>query len=491
MDSQKRTSRPLALAGALALGGFLAAAPAAVRAEDAAPAAPAATPAAEPAPAVLVTAAAQPNPLEDRVKQLEATVRELQDALRKSQAAPPAKEQVEKIVDDKLKKQKPVAGWDNSFFLQSPDAANKLRIRGYLQSDARAFTSDSGRTGIDTFSMRRIRPIFEGTVAKYWDFKLMADFAAGADLIQDAYVDFRYWPQASLLAGKYKEPVSLERLQSATNLLFIERSIANNLQPNRDVGVQLHGELAKGRVSYVAGAFNGVNDGRSGDVDTGNDKDFAGRIFLQPFKTQAKSPLQGLGVGLGASIGAETDTLTNVTYRTGARSAFFKYAAGVTGDGSRVRLSPQFYYFRGPLGLMGEYVSSSEEAKKGGTTADLRNRGYFIQGSYVVTGEKASYTGVVPRKAFDPGQHHWGAFELGARYSRVDIDDDAFSLGLADPKASAGGARELTLGLNWYFNRQVKLQLNYVRTDFDRKITFGPSKLDHEDVFLSRFQVAF
>ena len=507
--------RPLHLAGTLLLGGLLAAAPLSARADEAAPAAPdtpaAAVPAFPTPPSASSDTGAQaapaaqtpgspsgvPNPLEQRVKDLEETVRQLKELIQKQQTAPvPSPKEAPGRPEDKPET-KP-AKTDNApgpkgtgIVLQSPDGNNSLRIRGYVQSDARAFTSTSGATGVDSFFLRRIRPVFEGTVYKYWDFKIMPDFAAGAALIQDAYVDFHYWKEASLLAGKYKEPVSLERLQSARDLIFIERSIANNLQPNRDVGVQLHGELLQGRLSYVAGAFNGVNDSQSLDGDTNNDKDFAGRIFAQPWKNDRRSVLQGLGFGVAGSIGGETDSLSATALKTTGRSTFYKYASGVSGGGDRTRFSPQFFYFRGPLGLMGEYLVYTQDVVKGAKRAALSDSGYFLQASYVLTGEKASYTGVVPRHNFDPKQGKFGAVELAARYSRLDFDPEAFHGGFADPAASARSAGEFTFGVNWYFNPLVKLQLNYAHTEFNRALKFGTEKLDHEDVFLSRFQVAF
>src|SRR5205823_3707158 len=104
---------------------------------------------------------------------------------------------------------------------------------------------------------------------------------------------------------KFKEPVGLERLQSGANLLFVERGLPTQLVPNRDVGVQLHGELFDGAVNYAAGLFNGVQDSGSGDSDVGSDdhKDVAARLFAQPFKKSKPGPLQGLGFGLGGSWG--------------------------------------------------------------------------------------------------------------------------------------------------------------------------------------------
>jgi phosphate-selective porin OprO and OprP len=448
---------------------------------------------APPAPAP----AAPPNPLESRVKELEETVKQLQETIRQLQEnaqkpQAPDKTQVERIVDDKLKQQKPLAGWQNGFSIQSADGANRLRVGGYLQAQSRAFTSSGGDTGGDSFFLRRARVILEGTVARNIDFRLMPDFGLGTTVLQDAYLDLNYLPESKLRFGKFKQPVSLERLQSGSELLFVERAISQNLQPNRDVGVQLFGDLAKGTISYQLGGFNGLNDGASSDGDVGDSKDFAGRVFVQPFKNQASSPLQGLGIGVAGSTGGrDNETVSNVNYRTSGRSTFFKYNQNVVASGTQSRLSPQFYYYWGPVGLMGEQVTSREDLLLGTTRGNVSNQAWFVQGSYVLTGEKASFRNITPNKPFDPHSGQWGAFELAARYGHVRVDPDAFSRGFADPTASASKANALTFGLNWYLNRAVKLQLNYERTNFDRAIKFGSDVRDHEDVFLSQFQVAF
>lgn len=98
---------------------------------------------------------------------------------------------------------------------------------------------------------------------------------------------------------------------------------------------------------------------------------------------------------------------------------------------------------------------------------------------------------MTPARPFDPAKHQWGALELAARYSQVTVDPDAFRRGLADPAVSASDAKAYTVGLNWYLNRSVKAQFNWERTDFDRSLKFGADKRDHEDVFLTRFQIAF
>ena len=83
-------------------------------------------------------------------------------------------------------------------------------------------------------------------------------------MLYDAYIDVRFSPTFRVRIGKDKTPVGLEQLYADYALLFPERTLASNLVPNRDVGVQAQGEVA-GVLTYVGGVFNGVPDGANGD----------------------------------------------------------------------------------------------------------------------------------------------------------------------------------------------------------------------------------
>src|SRR5208283_5389417 len=108
-----------------------------------------------------------------------------------------------------------------------------------------------------------------GTVFRDFDFLFVPEFGGGTPgsasaattpSIYDAYVNYRYSPAFQIQAGKFKSPVGLEHLQADVNTSFNERSLATDLVPNRDVGVELHGEAFGGVVSYGAGIFNGAPD---------------------------------------------------------------------------------------------------------------------------------------------------------------------------------------------------------------------------------------
>ncbi len=160
----------------------------------------------------------------------------------------------------------------------------------------------------DTFVMRRVRPVLEGTIFGNVDFRVMPDFGEGRTVLQDAYADLRFTPAVKLRAGKFKSPFGLERLVSALDLLFVDRALPTALVPNRDVGVMLFGDVAASTVSYAVGVFNGVPDGGSADIDDSPGKDVVGRVFLLPFKNSRTSRLQQVGFGLAASVGEREGT---------------------------------------------------------------------------------------------------------------------------------------------------------------------------------------
>jgi phosphate-selective porin OprO/OprP len=109
----------------------------------------------------------------------------------------------------------------------------------------------------------------------------------------------------------------------------------------------------------------------------------------------------------------------------------------------------------------------------------------------VLTGEKNGYNGVRARNSFEPYKQfsHWGAVELGVRYSKLQIDPDAFPL-FANLKTSAQQADERGIVLNWYLNRYTKLVTDFEHTKF-RMASSKIAPLHSENVLMSRIQLAF
>jgi phosphate-selective porin OprO/OprP len=386
-----------------------------------------------------------------------------------------------------------VAGYKNGFTLQSETGDYVLKITGYLHADGRFAPGDDANAVTDAFLVRRARPILQGTVAKYFDFYLNPDFGGGTTVLQDAFIDVRFTPRLRFRAGKMKTPFGIERLQSAQNLAFVERALPNNLVPNRDVGLQVHGELAEGIFGYQTAVLNGVPDGGSVDTDTNDGKELAGRLFFQPWKNKGTSSLRGLGLGVAATTGEATGLLR--PYVSVSQVPVFNYLATVTANGDRTRWSPQGFFYLGRVGILAEYVEASHEvqnvvAGQPTTTAELTNSAWSVTGSFLVTGEDASYGSVKPKDFFVPSNGKLGALQLVARYNRLDIDEETFSGGYADRARSVRQASAWGLGLNWIWNNNVKYVLDYEQTSFEGGAAAGADRATEKSV-QTRLQLSF
>lgn len=376
-------------------------------------------------------------------------------------------------------------GFDGGFFIESDDRDNRLTFGMVAQTDGR-FSTDDPNPIVNTFTLRKARPTFTGQIAKYFEFKIMPDFGSGKSVVQDAYFTMRFSPRLRVRIGKDKTPIGYEVLQGDAYLLFPERSLASSLVPNRDIGVAVQGDLADAKVSYAMGVYNGIPDGTSSstELDTNGAKELAGRVVVQPFRRgRNPGPLSGLGFQVGGSSGKESGELPS--FRTSVQQTYFAYAATASASGSHTRVSPALFYYLKSVGAFAEYVRSTQAVARSTTTADVKNRAWNVTGSWLLTGETASYGMVRPKHDFDPENGHWGALQLLARYAVLTVDRDAFDLGFAALSASRE-ARQLTVGANWYPTAFVKFYATYERTTFHDGAA-RPS----EDVILFRSQLAF
>ncbi len=375
----------------------------------------------------------------------------------------------------------------DGFAIQAPNADYRLVFNAVAQMDGR-FSLDDPTPIVDTFTLRKVRPILSGRITKYFDFRIMPDFGNGTVVVQDAYLDVRFSPTFRVRTGKDKTPVGYELLQGDPFLLFPERSLASSLVPNRDIGVQVLGDLTP-KVFYAAGLFNGVLDGVSTttDVDTNNGKDLAGRIVWQPFRSSG-APARGLN-GLGFQVGGSTGTQSGAVlpfFRTSVGQTYFAYAASAAASGGRRRLTPAVFYYYKSFGGFAEYVQSTQSVARAGVERDFTNRGWDVTGSFLLTGEAASDRGVRPTSPFDPANGKWGALQVVARYSVLSVDRDIFALGFGAATASRE-ARSFAVGLNWYPITFVKYYATYERTTFNGGNAPRPS----EDSVVFRVQLAF
>lgn len=468
--------------------------------------------------------------LERRIRELESRLEKLDQAgalANKPVTAAPAPE-VEKLsrkvntLERKLELQDEVttstfqklpvfeAGADG-FKITSSDKKHQVRVRGAVQTDARFFIDDNGFSGTDRFEAKQARIWLEGYFFKNIYYKIMPDFAA-SNILPDAYLDYAYHPSASLLVGKFKPAISLERLQGDSDGTFLERAFPTYLASNRDVGIQIHGAFSKpgykaesvagpidtkNTFTYQVGISNGSGDDGSDDKnspDRDDNKEVTGRLFAHPFHHTGYTWLEGLGLGVAGSVGnPNKQPLRNQATPLG-RTTYLNYAntnagfAAPTSDGSTYRIYPQAYWFGGPFGAIGEYVVSSQHLVSGTRDVKQDNKAWQILASYVVTGEDNSFAGVKPIQKFDPFKGNWGALQLAARYSELDVDDSTFQI--INPNQSASKAKAWTLGANWYLNSNAIIRADYENVSFDGGAARGQDRAN-ESIFATRFQLSF
>ncbi len=148
-------------------------------------------------------------------------------------------------------------------------------------------------------------------------------------------------------------------------------------------------------------------------------------------------------------------------------------------------VNPEFAIVQGPLSLQGEYSLAFVNADALGEPFFW---GFYLFGSYFLTGEHRNYgrrSGTFfqldPKHKFRPLKGRWGALELAARLSYIDLNGGAIR-----------GGKELnfTVGLNWYLNPKYRLMFNYISATLKDR---GDPEVDtgRAEIIQGRFQIYF
>ena len=163
------------------------------------------------------------------------------------------------------------------------------------------------------------------------------------------------------------------------------------------------------------------------------------------------------------------------------------------------RISPQANYYNGPLSIFTEYAISTVNVRPSAPTASfslpkvtLQNKAWDFNLGWVLTGEAASYAGVVPRQSFDYSSGSFGAFQVVARYSELNIDPSVFPL-FASPLTNPQKAKAMGIGLNWYLSKSVRFAQDFFQTSFTNLMGTSTNQIlrQDENVFITRLQLSF
>ena len=392
----------------------------------------------------------------------------------------------EQAAEKELKENLVKTTWNNRLQFETPDGRFKGQIGGRLHSDL-VYMKGQGSleerlggvdlTREDNAFFRRARLYLQGTVYENFFYKLQWDFAGGTAGFRDAYVGMQNIPYiGKITAGQFKEPFSLEELTSSNNITFIERSLPNVFSPGRSWGAGVSNSWFDQRATLSLGAFRNSNE--TGAMVTGNEWNFTTRATALPWY-EASDKLAHLGVGY--SLRVPENNWLRFRQRPDIRIGTRFVDTGVIQADMDNRLGFEGAVVYGPLSFQGEFIQSFVDVQNRSRTGYLYGGYGYV--SYFLTGENRRYSkgsgafsGVSPKNNFSIKDRTWGAWELAARYSYLDLDDKKAGI-------EGGILSASTIGINWYLTPNIRAMFNYVHA---HRNTAG-----YADGVQARLQVTF
>jgi phosphate-selective porin OprO/OprP len=348
-----------------------------------------------------------------------------------------------------------------------------LDFRARFSADMKgseAETGDSTETSAIDLGKKRIG--ISGEIRNVFGFQVEAELT-GTEPWRDVYGEFRQFAVARVRGGHFKIPFSLDENTGASNLDFLYRSLAaTHLAPGRDRGVMVHGRMLKKVIGYEAGVFNhdGRNARTSNEAKVFGGRTTAGRITFEPLRNVKDAPGE-LSLGLAVTRSEVPEGMAGLRGQTVLNQNFFSSSNYIV-NGPRRRVGLEMLFRPGPASIKSEWMRVETE-RRGESVEDtdlspLIGQGWYVSGTCVITGEKSGAANL-PKKPLLQGG--FGAVEVGAR-----VESLAFKSGASGEAGSRGPRADVilgnrdrvtTVGVNWYINRFLKIQANFITETLD------------------------
>jgi len=282
-------------------------------------------------------------------------------------------------------------------------------------------------------------------------------------ILYDYRLDIPLGDQGTLSVGKQREPFSMGRIMGLLYVPIQERAaVSDAMMPSRNFGVVYNNTLAGERMSYAGGVFN--NWYESGERFSESATDVIGRITGVPLVSEDETGLVHLGLGVrysnargGIRYHATPEVRSSpdfVDTGTGLDTGLFDADSTVTYD---FELSAR----RGPIWFHSEFLATNVSAPEQGNPTFY---GYHLTASWIITGEMRDYNKrngtfvrlPVARPVTEGG---WGTWEVGARWSSLDLTDGAIE---------GGDMQVLSIAVGWWPTRAASASLNFRNINLDR-----------------------
>jgi phosphate-selective porin OprO/OprP len=378
----------------------------------------------------------------------------------------------------------PKVGLDNGrLTVASADGDFTFALRGLIQYDIGYFAQGRNGTVPDLSSgtnFRRAQVGFTGTAFRDWAYNLTFDFAGNgiekSGYIYNAYLEYDGLKPFALRIGAYTPPTGLEDQTGSGDLLFLERASAVDAARN------IAGAPSRQAVTlflreadyFAALSYTGqkVGDGAAFDEQQA----VIGRIAWLPVNTPdfkwlldadatwlfkptdivagtvpRTTPLHAVALSGGPELAVDNNGPKTVN--TGAIDA-----DSVTEFGAETAAEYDALYLQG-----GWFHYDFQ--RRNPALPDPGFNGWYALATWSLTGEThaydpstASFRGLRPLHGLGSGG--FGAWELKARYSFLDLDDDPLT-GSAAGGIAGGKQTVWTVGANWYPTNGIRFTLEY------------------------------
>lgn len=375
------------------------------------------------------------------------------------------------------------SGYGNGFFMRSADGRNQLAIEGLMQTNGRFF--EAGLPDRDSeFFLRRFRLELVGKLHRVYRFKMEPNFTEDGVHLDEAWIGLQPGDgDFKVILGRMKEPFSLEEMSSLRRMEFVEKSILNQFIPAEDHGITLLGRALDRQLEWGLAYYNGT-----GGNDLNSDKDGAARLVWHP--------CGGFQVGVAATYGRADQDISGKELRTETRVPFAEFQKGSRRDGDLMRLGAEAAWFCGPASVKGEYIHIEQDMNTV-ASGTVSLSGYYISGTWLLTGEPKSFGTVRPKSpvlfdTVDASEASGaGAFEFAWRVSELELDRDLVDLGLVPMAMYPGRVRTFDVGINWYLTPHARMLTHLVYTDYEHRITRAGDTRGSETSLLLQFQLSF
>ena len=190
------------------------------------------------------------------------------------------------------------------------DFASRITLNGYAQGGWSY--QDANDKPQNAYNLKRTLLWAKARITDRWSFMFMHDFSS---VVQEYYTDYRVTKGNELTVrfGQFKHSYTMENPMSPTQLELVDvysqavlylagegPDPLNGVNYGRDMGLEVYGDLANGVLHYNLGLMSGQGINRK---DQNNQKDFIAKLELRPidgFRVVASGYL-GTGCAVGTA----------------------------------------------------------------------------------------------------------------------------------------------------------------------------------------------